>query len=88
YTKIIYLNNGVASIGALSVFPNPFRSEVQLKGVTASDVNSKNIKIYNAMGSEVNYRVVGGNSIAIDPSLPRGVYILRLKGEVFKLFKE
>jgi hypothetical protein len=40
------------------------------------------------MGSEVNYRVVGGNSIVIDPALPKGVYVLRLKGEVFKLFKE
>lgn len=88
YTKIIYINNGQPGLLPLSVFPNPFRSEVQLKGVTTSDVNSKNIKIYNAMGSQVNYRVVGGNSIVIDPALPRGVYILRLKGEAFRLFKE
>ena len=88
FTKIIYINNGKAGLLPLSVFPNPFRSEVQLKGVAASDVNRKNIKVYNAMGSEVNYRVVGGNSIVIDPTLPNGVYILRLKGEVFKLFKE
>ena len=88
YTKIIYINNGQAGLLPLSVFPNPFRSEVQLKGVTASDVNRKNVKIYNAMGSEVNYRIVGGNSIVIDPSLPKGVYILRLRGEAFKLFKE
>jgi Secretion system C-terminal sorting domain len=88
YTKIIYINNGEISLGPLSVFPNPFRSEVQLKGVSSSDVNSKNIKIYNTMGSEVAYRVVGGNSITIDPSLPTGVYILRVKGQTFKLFKE
>ena len=88
YTKIIYINNGEVTFTNLSVFPNPFRSEVQLKGVIASDVNRKNVKIYNAMGSEVNYRVIGGNSIVIDPSLPKGVYILRVKGQAFKLFKE
>jgi Secretion system C-terminal sorting domain len=88
YTKIIYINNGQAGLIPLSVFPNPFRSEVQLKGVSATDVNSKNIRVYNAMGSEVNYRVIGGNSIVIDPALPKGVYVLRLKGEIFKLFKE
>lgn len=88
FTKIIYINNGKVSLGPLSVFPNPFRSEVQLKGVSASDVNSKNVKVYNAMGSEVAYRVLGGNSISIDPSMPKGVYILRVKGQAFKLFKE
>jgi len=88
YTKIIYINNGQVSFGQLSVFPNPFRSEVQLKGVSSSDVNRKNVKIYNAMGMEVNYRVLSGNAITIDPSLPKGVYILRVKGEAFKLFKE
>ncbi|MBC7829460.1 MAG: T9SS type A sorting domain-containing protein [Chitinophagaceae bacterium] len=88
YTKIIYINNGQVSLGQLSVFPNPFRSEVQLKGISSSDVNRKNVKIYNAMGMEVNYRVLGGNAITIDPALPKGVYIIRVKGEAFKLFKE
>lgn len=88
YTKIIYINNGEVTFTSLSIFPNPFRSEVQLKGVASSDVNRKNIRIYSAMGAEVNYRVIGGNSIVIDPSLPKGVYILRLKGQAFKLFKE
>lgn len=88
YTKIVYINNGVVGLLNLSVFPNPFRSEVQLKGVTSSDVNNKNIKIYNTMGAEVAYRVVGGNSIIVDPSLPKGVYILRVKGQAYKLFKE
>ena len=88
YTKIVYINNGDVMFTNLSVFPNPFRSEVQLKGVTTSDVNRKNIKVYNIMGSEVNYRVVGGNSIVIDPTIPNGVYILRVKGQAYKLFKE
>jgi hypothetical protein len=88
YTKIVYINNGDVMFTNLSVFPNPFRSEVQLKGVTTADVNRKNIKVYNTMGSEVNYRVVGGNSIIIDPSVPKGVYILRVKGQAYKLFKE
>lgn len=88
YTKIIYINNGEVGLLPLSVFPNPFRAEVQLKGVTTSEVNRKNVKVYSTTGSEVNYRVVGGNAIIIDPSVPKGVYILRVKGQAYKLFKE
>jgi Secretion system C-terminal sorting domain len=88
FTKIVYINNGKVSSAPLSIFPNPFTSEVQLKGVSSSDVNRKNIKIYNSVGMEVNYRVLSGNAINIDPSLPKGVYILRVKGETFKLFKK
>lgn len=88
YTKIVYINNGEVMFTNFSAFPNPFRSEVQLKGVPTSEVNRKNIRIYNTMGAEVNYRVVGGNSIVIDPSLPKGVYIIRVKGQALKMFKE
>lgn len=87
YTKIIYINNG-ANVLTLSVFPNPFRSEVQLKGINTSDVNRRNVRVFSSMGTEVSYRVIGGNAIVIDPALPKGVYILRVKGQAIKLFKE
>jgi hypothetical protein len=41
YTKIIYINNGQAGLVPLSVFPNPFRSEVQLKGVASLMLTAK-----------------------------------------------
>lgn len=87
FTKILYINSSASTLN-LSVFPNPFRGEIQLKGINTADVNRNSIRVFNTMGSEVGYRVIGGNAIVIDPSLPKGVYILRVKGQAVKLFKE
>jgi hypothetical protein len=88
YSKVVYVNGGTGANGTLSVFPNPFRSDVQLKGINASDVNKSNIRIFSASGKEVNFKVTGSNSISIDPGVPQGVYMLRVKGQVYKLVKE
>ncbi len=88
YSKVVYVNGGSGANGTLSVFPNPFRSDVQLKGINASDVNKANIRIFSAAGKEVNFKVTGANSISIDPSVPQGVYMLRVKGQTYKLVKE
>jgi type IX secretion system substrate protein len=89
YSKTVYVNGGSGSAnGTLSVFPNPFRSDVQLKGINASDVNKSSIRVFNATGKEVGFKVSGSNSITIDPSLPRGIYIIRVKDQNFKLVKE
>jgi len=88
YSKVVYVNGGSGASTTLSVFPNPFRSDVQLKGINASDVSKSNIHVYNVTGKEVNFRVTGSNSIAIDATLPQGVYILRVKDLTYKLIKE
>ncbi|RYY21426.1 MAG: T9SS type A sorting domain-containing protein [Chitinophagaceae bacterium] len=88
YSKVVYVNGGSGANGTLSVFPNPFRSDVQLKGINASDVNKANIRIFSAAGKEVNFKVSGANSISIDPSVPQGIYMLRVKGQTYKLVKE
>ena len=88
YSKVLYVNGGSGSSTTLSVFPNPFRSDVQLKGINASDVNKNNIRVFNVEGKAVNYTVTGANSIAIDANLPKGVYILQVKDLKYKLVKE
>jgi hypothetical protein len=88
YSKVVYVNGGSAASTTLSVFPNPFRSDVQLKGINASDVNKNNIRVFNVAGKEVSYQVTGANSIAIDANLPKGVYILQVKDLRYKLVKE
>ena len=90
YSKIVYVNNKKSGFGGgqLAVFPNPFRSDIQLKDVPAADVNRKNIRLYNAMGKEINYTISGSNAITVDASAPAGVYILRVKEQTFKLVKE
>jgi hypothetical protein len=87
YSKVVYVNTGAGGTSTLSVFPNPFRSEIQLKGVSAAEVNKQNIKVFNVSGKEVGYRINGSNSILIDAGLPQGVYILRVKDQTYKLFK-
>jgi type IX secretion system substrate protein len=89
YSKVIYANGGSGALAStLSVFPNPFRSDVQLKGINASDVNKNNIRIFNATGKAVAFKVTGSNSIAIDASVPKGVYILKVNGSNYKLLKD
>jgi hypothetical protein len=95
YSTVVYVNNRKgASTEILSVFPNPFRSTIQLRGVNAGDVNRKNIRVFNSMGKEINYSVTGSNAITLDPSLPAGVYILKVQSQantqaqVYKLMKE
>jgi hypothetical protein len=87
YTKVVYVNGGKNANTTLSVFPNPFRSEIQLKGVNASDVNKNTIRVFTITGKEVGYKVTGSNSITIDGSLPSGMYILRVKGQSYKIQK-
>jgi hypothetical protein len=88
FSKVIYVNGGSGAGTTLSVFPNPFRSDVQLKGINASDVNKNNIRVFNVAGKEVSYQVTGANSIAIDANLPKGVYILQVKDQRYKMVKE
>lgn len=90
-SKTIYVNNRRSTVTGsttFNVFPNPFKSDVQLIGVNASDVNRKSIRVYNVAGKEIGFTVTGANAITIDASAPRGVYILRVQERTFKLIKE
>lgn len=90
YSRSIYVNNkrSLPGSGSFKIFPNPFRAEVQLVGISAADVNRKSIRVYNAAGKEIGFSVTGANAITIDASAPRGVYMLRVDGKTFKLIKE
>lgn len=89
-SKTIYVNNRKGNIGngPLRVFPNPFKSDLQLVGISASDVNRKGIRLYNVAGKEIGFTVTGANAITIDASAPSGVYVLRVQDKYFKLVKE
>jgi hypothetical protein len=51
-------------------------------------LNSKNVRVFTTTGQEVNYRISGANAIAIDDAYPKGIYILKVKDQSFKLVKE
>lgn len=88
YSKVVYVNSGKSSGRVTSVFPNPFRQDIQIVGITAGDLNSKNVRLYNTAGQQVGYRVSGANAIAIDDNNPKGIYILKVKDQIYKLIKQ
>lgn len=88
YSKVVYVNSGKNSGRITSVFPNPFRQDIQIIGITAGDLNSKNVRLFNAAGQQVGYRISGANAIAIDDNNPKGIYILKVKDQIYKLIKQ
>ena len=88
YSKVVYVNSGKNSGRINSVFPNPFRQDIQIVGITAGELNSKNVRLFNAAGQQVGYRISGANAIAIDDNNPKGIYILKVKDQMYKLIKQ
>lgn len=89
-SKTVYVNNKFAtgSSPSFSVYPNPFKTELQLVGIKATEINRKSVRVYDASGREIAWTITGANAITIDNSAPRGVYILRVQEKTFKLIKE
>lgn len=87
YSKVVYVNSGKTKGAVTSVFPNPFYSDIQLIGISTGDLNAKNVRLFNVAGQQVRYRIAGANAIAIDDNSPKGVYILKVNDQIFKLIK-
>lgn len=92
-SKVVYVNSKKGSGIVTKVFPNPFRSEIQLIGATSSDLNTPgNVKVFNMSGQQINYRIVGANAIALDPNSPKGLYVVTINNgvskQIFKVVKE
>jgi hypothetical protein len=87
-SKTIYVNSKSGSGAVTKIFPNPFTSEIQLIGATSADLTPNNIKVFNVTGQLVKYRIVGANAIAIDETAPKGLYIVKIRDQAFKLSKQ
>jgi len=88
YSKVVYVNTRSVSGTVTQIFPNPFKSDIQIIGISSSDLNSKNVKVFSATGQQVNFKITGANAISLDEHAPRGMYILAIKEQRFKLIKE
>jgi hypothetical protein len=87
YTKVVYVNNGKSGSQPVKIFPNPFVNEIQVTGISSAELTNKNIKLYSSTGTQVSFQVSGSNAIMVDPSLPSGLYILKVKGNAYKIMK-
>jgi hypothetical protein len=88
YSKVSYVNNKAGSGTVLSVFPNPFVADIQVVGLTQSQMNIANIRVFDMTGRAVNYTFSGANEITIDPAAPKGVYILKALNQTFRVVKQ
>lgn len=92
-SKVVYVNSKKGSGIVTKVFPNPFKSEIQLIGATSSDLNTPgNVKVFNMSGQQISYRIVGANAIALDPNAPKGLYVVSINNgvskQIFKVSKQ
>lgn len=87
-SKTVYVNSKKGSGVVTKIFPNPFTSEIQLIGATSADLIPNNIKVFSVTGQLVKYRIVGANAIAIDENAAKGLYIVKIKDQTFKLSKQ
>jgi hypothetical protein len=88
YSKVAYVNNKNGAGIVLSIYPNPFVKDIQVVGLTQSQMNIANIRIFDMMGRPVRYSFTGANEISIDASAPRGVYILKVLDQTFRIVKQ
>lgn len=93
YSKSVYVNSKKGSGIVTSVFPNPFKNDIQLVGATSADLNTPGaVQVYTLAGQRMNFRIVGANAISIAENAPKGIYILKIKNgstsQQFKLVKE
>jgi hypothetical protein len=92
-SKVVYVNSKKGNGIVTKIFPNPFKSEIQLIGATSADLNTQgNIKVFNVSGQQVGFRIVGANAIAIDPNAGKGLYFINIKtaaqNQIFKVIKD
>jgi hypothetical protein len=89
YSKIAYVNNSRGSGKATKVFPNPFTADIQVVGISSAELNNRAlVRVFNAVGQSVTYRITGANSISLEPAAPKGLYIVKVKDQQFRLIKE
>ncbi len=66
---------------ALTIYPNPFHSSVNLVLNDASDLNHCELKLYNVLGAEVmNISITSLNSTIETANLPSGIYFYKVIG--------
>ncbi len=88
YSPIVSINLNSNQEKTLLVNPNPFKDEIKLSGVR----ELSSLKLYDPNGKEIITKVLSGSVdgtylIKINTN-EKGIYILKLNEETFKLIKE
>jgi hypothetical protein len=86
YSKVVVLNNGIK--GSINAFPNPFVKQIQIFGLNPGELNQNNVRMFNASGIQVAYKIVNNNTIEPVGALSTGIYMLRVKDQTIRLMKQ
>jgi hypothetical protein len=86
YSKVVSINNGKAG-ASITVGPNPFTTSIQLYGILSTEIKPANIQVLNSVGQQVKYKIVGASTITLDESAAKGMYIIKIKSQQFKMLK-
>ena len=70
----------------LNIYPNPVSKILQIGGVV---IENNDVKIFNMLGQEFSDSIIiySGNKIDLS-KLPKGLYILKIKHFVNKVYKQ
>ena len=77
----------------ISIYPNPFSTQVTISGETDADITGKTIRLYDITGRQYITKIITAQKTTINvASIPPGMYILKVEGghspNVFKLIKQ
>lgn len=88
YSKVIYIND--QSAADYSLFPNPIsngNTTFSVKGLLTKELTYKNIQITDILGKNIPFKINGLSYIEINPSVPSGIYFVKIKEKTIKLLK-
>ncbi|MGH2647964.1 MAG: M43 family zinc metalloprotease [Ginsengibacter sp.] len=74
----------------ISVYPNPFSSQVTISANSEAAINGKTVRLYDVTGKLfITNRITSQKTVINVSNLPTGIYFLKMEGgEVFKLVKQ
>jgi hypothetical protein len=86
YSKVVYIYTGKGK-GKISIGPNPTTTGyIQLFGIAPAEILKPGaVRLFSLTGQQVATRVTGANTIKISDSAPKGLYILQVNTETFKI---
>ncbi len=87
YSKTLFLSNLKST--SVKVYPNPVDqgNSFSFAGISATEINTRNISITDLTGRNIPFIVAGANSFFLQPSVSPGIYFVRLNNRVLKLIQ-
>jgi hypothetical protein len=74
--------------GSVQVFPNPFTSVINMKGISPADMVPEFVKVTDISGHNMPFQIMNSTSIVLQNNVPTGEYFITVKGKTYKVIKQ